>query len=141
MNIRSLTRGDGAVTGAALLLFIASFLDFYTADGVELPNAWETDRLGLVLPTVFLMGLLAAAVIVTGRFVPQVKLGGLSLAQWGVPLAVAALWASLWSLIVSPDQIDLGLGAILGFLATLVLAAAAVLTEQVPALKASLIPA
>ncbi|THA26645.1 hypothetical protein E4198_19985 [Streptomyces sp. RKND-216] len=148
MNIRSLTRGDGAVIGAALLLFIASFLDFYAADcegefcdGVEMPNAWDTERLGLVLPTLFLVGILAAALIVVGRFVPQVKFGGLTLSQWGVPLAVASLWSSLWSLIVGPEQVTMGVGAILALLATLVLAAAAVLTEQVPALKASLIPA
>lgn len=148
MNIRSLTRGDGAVIGAALLLFIASFLDFYTADcegdfcdSVEMPSAWDTDKLMVVLPAVFLIGVLGAAVIVAGRFVPQVKFGGLTLSQWGVPLAVASLWTSLWSLIVGPEGAQLGLGAILGFIAALVLAAAAVLTEQVPALKAPLLPA
>ena len=148
MNIRSLTRGDGAVIGAALLLFIASFLDFYTADcegdfcdGVEMPNAWDTDALLVVLPAVFLLGVLAAVVIVVGRFVPQVKVGGLTLSQFGIPLAVASLWSALWSMVVGPEQAQLGIGAILGLLATLVLAAAAVLTEQVPALKASLIPA
>jgi hypothetical protein len=148
LNIRSLTRGDGAVIGAALLLFIASFLDFYTADcegdfcdGVEMPNAWDTDALLVVLPAVFLLGVLAAVVIVVGRFVPQVKVGGLTLSQFGIPLAVASLWSALWSMVVGPEQAQLGIGAILGLLATLVLAAAAVLTEQVPALKASLIPA
>lgn len=148
MNIRSLTRGDGAVAGAALLLLIASFLDFYTADcggnslcEESIPNGWETDAVGIVLPAVFLLGVIAAALVVVGRFAPQVKIGGLTLAQFGVPLAVASLWSSLWSLIVAPDKVDLGIGAILALVFTLVLATAAVLTEQVPALKAPLLPA
>ena len=33
MNIRSLTRGDGVVIGAAVLLFIASFLDTFDKSG------------------------------------------------------------------------------------------------------------
>ncbi|MFR9674988.1 hypothetical protein [Streptomyces sp. TR06-5] len=148
MNIRSLTRGDGAVAGAALLLLIASFLDFYAIDcggnslcEQNVPNAWDTDRMGVILATVFLLGVISAVLIVVGRLMPQVKFGGLSLSQWGVPLTVAAFWSSLWSFVVVPDNVDYGAGSIVALLATLLLAAAAVLTEQVPALKAGLLPA
>ncbi len=46
MNIRSLTRGDGVVIVAAVLLFVASFLSTWSCDGsacagVELPMAWD----------------------------------------------------------------------------------------------------
>ncbi|MZD03980.1 hypothetical protein GTW43_02620, partial [Streptomyces sp. SID5785] len=47
VNIRSLTRGDGVVIGAAVLLFIASFLDIYDDQGTnyEMPNAWGSGPL------------------------------------------------------------------------------------------------
>ena len=44
VNIRSLTRGDGVVIGAAVLLFIASFLDTFDCSGGncdDVPNAWD----------------------------------------------------------------------------------------------------
>lgn len=151
MNIRSLTRGDGAVIGAAVLLFVASFLHFYSVDcgdlcdrldSSKIPNAWELDKLQLVLPAIFLLGVLAAVLIVVGRFLPEGrKVAGLTLPQAGTVLTVAALWNMIWSLISKQDGLTVGIGGWLALLATLVLAAAAVLTEQVPALKASLIPA
>lgn len=49
MNIRSLSRGDGVVIGAAVVLFIASFLDlsgFDCPSGVDCSgysaNAWDS---------------------------------------------------------------------------------------------------
>ncbi len=68
MNIRSLTRGDGVVIGAAVLLFIASFLDLYSIEGasdsVDIPSLWAS---GPVLLSVVLAGLIAAALIVVAR--------------------------------------------------------------------------
>ncbi|MFB7785119.1 hypothetical protein [Streptomyces vinaceus] len=141
MNIRSLTRGDGVVIGAAALLFIASFLDFYSATGLDLPSVWDTDVYRLALPTIFLLGFIAAGLLIAARFQPETrKLAGLPLAAWGTVLAVAAAWSSLWSLITSPSGADLGAGCIIAFLATLALAGVAVAGAKIPALAGGLVP-
>ncbi|MEV0409707.1 hypothetical protein AB0I68_02575 [Streptomyces sp. NPDC050448] len=141
MNIRSLTRGDGVVIGAAALLFIASFLDFYTATGVDAPSAWDTDSFGLALPAIFLLGFIAAGLLIAGRFQPESrKLAGLPLAAWGTVLAVAAAWSSLWALIITPSRLSIGAGCIIAFLAALALAGVAVAGEKVPALAGALMP-
>ncbi|MGW7441621.1 hypothetical protein [Streptomyces sp. NPDC054849] len=141
MNIRSLTRGDGVVIGAAVLLFIASFLDFYSATGVDVPSAWDTDVYRLVLPSVFLLGFIAAGLLIAGRFQPETrKVLGLPLAAWGTVLAVSAAWSALWSLITCPTGADLGAGAILAFLGTLALAGVALFSAKVPALAGQLVP-
>ncbi|MDX3224840.1 DUF5336 domain-containing protein [Streptomyces sp. ME19-01-6] len=146
MNIRSLTRGDGVVIGAAVLLFIASFLDFYSpdncgsyCDGIDMPNAWDADTLRFVLPSIILAGLLGAGLVVAGRFQPESrKVSGLTLGQWGAGLAVSAAWASLWSLFTVPDGGSMGPGAIISLLANLALAAGVILTPRLPALQAPL---
>ncbi|MGW3571257.1 hypothetical protein ACWDSL_46520 [Streptomyces sp. NPDC000941] len=149
MNIRSLTRGDGVVIGAAVLLFIASFLDFYSYScsgqycGGDAPsvNGWKSDFFP-VLPSIFLAGVLAAALIVSARFQPAGRnLFGLSLDQWGTALAVFAAWSSLWTIIGGPDGLDKGVGQILGLIANLALAAGALLTQRIPALKLPLMSA
>ncbi|WP_411105823.1 hypothetical protein [Streptomyces sp. cmx-4-9] len=141
MNIRSLTRGDGVVIGAAALLFIASFLDFYSAPSVDAPSAWDTDVYRLALPTIFLVGFIAVGLLLAGRFLPQGRqFAGLPLQAWGTVLAVAAAWASLWSLITCPTGADLGAGAILAFIATLALAGVALFGAKVPALAGALVP-
>lgn len=141
MNIRSLTRGDGVVIGAAALLFIASFLDFYSATGIDAPSAWDTDVYRLALPTIFLLGFIAAGLLVGGRFLPQSRqLAGLPLSAWGTVLSVAAAWSSLWSLITCPSGADLGPGCIIAFLATLVLAGVALAGAKIPALAGPLVP-
>ncbi|MFD5780717.1 hypothetical protein [Streptomyces sp. NPDC126933] len=141
MNIRSLTRGDGVVIGAAVLLFIASFLNLYesSAFGSEnAPNAW--DSLGTVM-SIHLAGVIAAALIVTSRALPQPrKIAGLDLGQFGIALAVFAAWTALWSLI-GLNGLSAGSGLILGFIAALLLAAGAVATPLVPALKVALVGA
>ncbi|MGV9272499.1 DUF5336 domain-containing protein [Streptomyces griseosporeus] len=153
MNIRSLTRGDGVVIGAAVLLFIASFLDLYSFDGVpdsvDLPSLWSS---GPVVLSVVLAGLIAAALIVLARGLPQtLKVAGLDLAQFGVAFAVFAAWSALGN-IFDPagggdnfdgvrDKTDAGVGLILALIATLVMAAVAVATPLVAALQAPLIPA
>ncbi|GAA3305474.1 hypothetical protein GCM10020295_59290 [Streptomyces cinereospinus] len=72
MNIRSLTRGDGVVIGAAVLLFIASFLDLYSIDGApdsyEIPGLWSS---GPVVLGVVLAGIIGAALVVVARGLPQ----------------------------------------------------------------------
>ncbi|MFE3556038.1 hypothetical protein ACFXKW_14365 [Streptomyces sp. NPDC059193] len=141
MNIRSLTRGDGVVIGAAVLLFIASFLDFYSTTGGDLPSAWDTDSYRLVLPSVFLIGFIAAGLLIAGRFQPETrKVLGLPLAAWGSVLAVSAAWSALWALITCPSQIDLGAGSIIAFLATLALAGVALFSAKVPTLAGPLLP-
>ncbi|MFF1709392.1 hypothetical protein [Streptomyces sp. NPDC058268] len=157
MNIRSLTRGDGVVIGAAVLLFIASFLNTLDADGGDsdkLPNAWEN---GNLLLSVYLLGIIGAALIVVGRALPQPrKVAGLDLGQLGVAFTIAAAWSSLGA-IFDADQSygfffdsslgggsggpDAGIGLILGLIAALVLAAAAVTTALIPALKTPLMGA
>ncbi|MGW0363275.1 DUF5336 domain-containing protein [Streptomyces sp. NPDC002990] len=141
MNIRSLTRGDGVVIGAAVLLFIASFLDFYSATGGDLPSAWDTDAYRLVLPSVFLIGFIAAGLLIAARFLPETrKVLGMPLSAWGTVLAVSAAWSALWSLITCPSSVDLGAGAIIAFLATLLLAGVAVAGAKIPALAGALVP-
>ncbi|MDJ0462863.1 DUF5336 domain-containing protein [Streptomyces sp. H27-C3] len=132
MNIRSLSRGDGVVIGAAVVLFIASFLDYTdTFDA----NAW--DSLGLLM-SIYLAGVIAATLIVVSRALPGRKVAGLDLGQFGVALAVFSLWTAFWTIL---DISDAGAGLILGLLATLVLAAGAVASPLVPALKAPLLSA
>ncbi|MDT3398699.1 hypothetical protein RKE29_18945 [Streptomyces sp. B1866] len=143
MNIRSLTRGDGVLIGAAVLLFIASFLDFYSVDchgqsGCPSYNGWSSDFFP-VLPAIFLTGLIGTGLIIGARFQPAGRnLLGLTLAQWGTAFTVAAAWSSLWTLAGGPDGLDKGVGEILGFIATLVLAGTALAADRIPALKAPL---
>lgn len=133
------------VIGAAVLLFIASFLDTIDDFGDDTPMAW--DNLGLVM-SVYVAGIAGAALIVVARGLPnQPKVLGIDLGQAGVVLTVASAWGALWSLIdpgtfvdggQNVPDIDAGAGLILGFIAALVLAAAAVATLVLPALKAPL---
>lgn len=141
MNIRSLSRGDGVVIGAAVLLFIASFLSLYSSSGlgsIDSPNAW--DSLGIVM-SIYLAGVIAAALIVVSHALPAPRvIVGLDLGQFGVALSIFAAWTALWSLL-GLDGLDAGSGLILGFIAALILAAAAVATPLVPALKVALVGA
>ncbi|WP_215455129.1 MULTISPECIES: hypothetical protein [unclassified Streptomyces] len=151
MNIRSLTRGDGVVIGAAVLLFIASFLDTFDGSGDDIPNAW--DNLGLVM-SMYVGGIIGAVLIVIARALPQPpKVVGLDLGQLGVALTIFAAWTSFWSIIdplgameeffgsFGGSEPESGAGLILGLIAALLLAAGAVATPLVPALKAALVGA
>ncbi|POX46617.1 hypothetical protein C3489_31465 [Streptomyces sp. Ru71] len=144
MNIRSLTRGDGVVIGAAVLLFIASFLDLSGCDApdpycnaADFPNAW--DSLGLGLGT-YLAGVIGAVLVVLARLQPggPRKLAGQDLGAFGTAVTVVVAWVLLWSLI---DSGNAGAGLILGFLAAAVLAGAAIATPLVRALQGPLVPA
>jgi hypothetical protein len=151
VNIRSLTRGDGVVIGAAVLLFIASFLDTFDGSGDDIPNAW--DNLGLVM-SMYVGGIIGAVLIVIARALPQPpKVVGLDLGQLGVALTIFAAWTSFWSIIdplgameeffgsFGGSEPESGAGLILGLIAALLLAAGAVATPLVPALKAALVGA
>ncbi|SFC67782.1 hypothetical protein SAMN05421773_10542 [Streptomyces aidingensis] len=131
-----------------MLLFIASFLTLREVDAGDFGgqdwNGWSSDWFP-VLPSVFLAGIIGAALIVMSRFVPppvQAKeYLGLRLDQWGVALSVTSFWAAFWTLIGAPDGVDNGAGMILGFIAALLLAAAAAATPMIPALKQPLLTA
>lgn len=153
MNIRSLTRGDGVVIGAAVLLFIASFLDVYSADqapsGFDFPSSWAS---GPIIMGVVLAGLIGAALVVASRLLPQLpKPAGLDLKQFGVAFTVFAAWSALGNVIDpasamnnfagATDTISAGTGLILLLVASLVMAGAAIATPLVPALQGALIPA
>ncbi|GAA2837214.1 hypothetical protein RMN57_12540 [Kitasatospora sp. CM 4170] len=148
MNLRALTRGDAAVAGAAVLLFIASFLPYWTVDcsgrycGDTSTNAWDSD-LFPILPSVFLLGIIAAALILVQRFqgaaATNRQVLGLRLDQWGIAFAVTALWTSIWALGGGPKGLDHGFGAWLAVIALIVLAGAAAAGPLVPALKAPLV--
>ncbi|MEU8968792.1 hypothetical protein AB0D11_05860 [Streptomyces monashensis] len=153
MNIRSLTRGDGVVIGAAVVLFIASFLSLYSIDGLsssQIPNAWSS---GPVMLGVILAGIIGAALIVVARGLPQVpKVAGLDLGQFGVAFTVFAAWSALGNIFDPAGGIDdigsgtsngfgAGTGLIIALIATLVMAGAAIATPLVPALQAALVPA
>ncbi|MEV0118456.1 hypothetical protein AB0H77_35295 [Streptomyces sp. NPDC050844] len=154
MNIRSLTRGDGVVIGAAVLLFIASFLDIFeiegASDSADMPNAWNS---GAFLMGVTLAGLIGAVCIVVSRGLPTPpKVLGLDLGHFGVAFTVAAAWSALGQ-IFDPaggfdnmgsggdSGLDAGVGTILSLIATLVMAAGAVLALTIPAFKAPLVGA
>ncbi|MEU6254043.1 hypothetical protein [Streptomyces sp. NPDC047043] len=146
MNIRSLTRGDGVVIGAAVLLFIASFLDTYGGDSSSIPNAW--DNLGLLM-SMYIGGIAGAVLIVVARALPQPpKVVGLELGPFGVALTVFSAWTALWTIFdpagsfnTGGYDVERGAGLILGLIAALVLAGAAVASPLVPALQAALVPA
>ncbi|MGX6740997.1 hypothetical protein [Streptomyces peucetius] len=141
MNIRSLTRGDGVVIGAAVVLFIASFLSFTSYDcpgggdcGPQM-NAW--DSLNIVM-SIYVGGIIGAALLILSRSMPGRKVAGIELGQFGVALTVFALWTMFWTII---DMNSAGAGAILGLLGTIALAGGAIATPLVPALKAPLVGA
>ncbi|MFC5800168.1 DUF5336 domain-containing protein [Streptomyces formicae] len=142
MNIRSLTRGDGVVIGAAVLLFIASFLDVISYDAevpLEPPSAWAT--LGNALG-VYMVGVIGAALIVIARGLPQPrKIAGIDLGQFGVAAAIITFWNFFWTIVDLGEGVSAGAGLILGLISSLILAAAAVATPLVPALKGALLPA
>ncbi|MFF7734872.1 hypothetical protein [Streptomyces sp. NPDC007984] len=155
MNIRSLTRGDGVVIGAAVLLLIASFLDLYSfdnvPDSVDLPMLWGS---GPVVFSVVLAGIIGAALVVVSRGLPQApKIAGIELGQFGAAITVFAAWSALGNIFdvtggydnIEGTNSDFlpspGIGMILALIATLLMAAAAIATPLVPALKAALLPA
>ena len=143
MNPRTVTRGDAALAAAALLLLISSFLPYYSADcgstGSCTANAWHGSFFPL-LPAVFFLGVIGAALVLVGRLVPQApKVAGIELAHWGTVLTVASLWSSLWSLFSTPSPLlSHSFGAYLGFLFALLTAGAAVATPLLPALATPL---
>ncbi|WP_128380993.1 DUF5336 domain-containing protein [Streptomyces cavernae] len=150
MNIRSLTRGDGVVIGAAVLLLISSFLDIYSVDGVsddaDFPNAWESAP---VLMGVVLAGIVGAVLVVLSRGMQLPKPAGVDLGQFGVAFAVFAAWSALANVFDPAGgadngggvAIDAGAGLILMLVGSVLLAAAAIATPLVPALKGALLPA
>ncbi|MDO0915358.1 DUF5336 domain-containing protein [Streptomyces sp. DT2A-34] len=140
MNIRSLTRGDGVVIGAAVLLFIASFLQLYSASGYDLDiTAWDNLRDGL---GIYMGGVIGGALIVVNRLLPQPrKVAGLDLGTVGAAFTILTAWSLFWTLVDVPEGGSAAAGLILGFLAALLLAAGAVAAPLVPALQAALIPA
>ncbi|MFB6896906.1 hypothetical protein [Streptomyces hydrogenans] len=143
MNIRSLTRGDGVLIGAAVVLFIASFLDTAGCDGpaaicdqIDFGNSWEASPLGW---GAFFLGIAGAALVVLSHGLPQPrKVLGLELGQVGAAFTVAAAWNLLMWVFESENA---GAGLILGVIAALVLAGAAVAAPMIPALKAPLVGA
>ncbi|MFF2381621.1 DUF5336 domain-containing protein [Streptomyces sp. NPDC058108] len=159
MNIRSLTRGDGVVIGAAVLLFIASFLSLFSIDSVSIgtqtikydsPSGWAS---GPFLLSVVLAGLAGAGLVVASRVLPRMpKVAGLDLTPFGVALTVFAAWSALGN-VFDPaggannigsggdGGVSAGVGLILSLVATLVMAAAAIATPLVPALQVGLVPA
>ncbi|WP_327716793.1 DUF5336 domain-containing protein [Streptomyces sp. NBC_00490] len=141
MNIRSLTRGDGVVIGAAVLLFISSFLKFYTVDGYSSISVTAWDNLGYGLGT-YMGGVIGAALIVVNRLLPQPrKVAGLDLGTVGAAFAVLVTWTLFWTLVDINDGSSAAAGLILGFIAALVLTGGAIATPLLPALQAALVPA
>ncbi|MFF0135061.1 hypothetical protein ACFYRN_01300 [Streptomyces sp. NPDC005227] len=140
MNIRSLTRGDGVVIGAAVLLFIASFLKLYSVSGFTVDTtAWDGLGSGL---GIYMGGVIGAALIVVNRCLPQPrKIAGLDLGTVGVAFTVLVAWITFWSLVDVPGSASPAAGTILGFIAALVLAGAAVATPLLPPLQAALVGA
>lgn len=154
LNIRSLTRGDGALIGVAVLLLISSFLPFFTPEGECSGDdcdygAWSRATFPM-LPTVHLLAIIAAGLFVLARALPEGrKLLGLAFDQWGTAFAVVVGWSGLWSMMSTlfpgssegediNDAIEFGVGAYLTILFALAFAAVGVLNTILPALKAPL---
>ncbi|MFC9397184.1 hypothetical protein ACFTWS_29055 [Streptomyces sp. NPDC057027] len=143
MNIRSLTRGDGVLIGAAVVLFIASFLGIAGCDAgaaicdkVDTPNSWEFSYLGW---GTFFVGIAGAALVVVSRSLPEPrKVVGLELGQVGTSFTVVSAWTLLMWIFEADNA---GAGLILGLIAALAVAGAAVAGPLVPALKAPLVGA
>jgi hypothetical protein len=161
VNIRSLTRGDGAVIGAAVLLLIASFMPFYSLDDCTQSgdscsvSSWHLALLP-TLPTVHLAALVAAALLFLARTSPseERKPLGLTLRQWAVAIAVFVGWSAIWSVVAElwynpsssgadtlNDHTNLSIGAWLTLLFGLAVAVLAVLSERSPALRGPLLGA
>ncbi|MDG9716023.1 DUF5336 domain-containing protein [Streptomyces sp. DH24] len=128
------------VIGAAVLLFIASFLDLYTVKGYSLDaTAWDNLGTGLGL---YVGGVIGAALIVVNRCLPQPrKVAGLDLGTVGAAFTVLVAWSLFWMLVDVGEGASAAAGLILGFIAALVLAGAAVATPLLPALQGGLVPA
>ncbi|OLZ69394.1 hypothetical protein AV521_17880 [Streptomyces sp. IMTB 2501] len=130
------------VIGAAVVLFIASFLTFqsYSAFGASASRkAWDDLGMGM---GIYMGAVIGAGLIVVNRCLPQPrKVLGLDLGQAGTGFGILAAWSLLWSLIDVPDGVSAGAGLILGFIAAAVLAGGAIATPLVPALQAALLPA
>nr|WP_202451819.1 hypothetical protein [Streptomyces sp. SID4948] len=143
-----MTRGDGAVIGAAVLLLIASFLPFFSykvsfAGAESSRNLWHSDFFP-TLPSVTLAALVAAAAVFlarSGQFAGR-QLLGLSLEQWAVAISLFVGWTAVWAtLFDNPDGLSKGAGNWLTLLFGVVIAVAAPLSNRLPALKAPLLPA
>lgn len=147
MNIRSLTRGDGAVIGAAVLLLIASFLPFFKADsqfgGDDSINTWDSNIFP-ILPSVTLTAVAAAGALLAvraGQFAGR-QLLGLSLEQWTIALSLFTGWTALWSVLFhNTDGVERGAGAWLTLIFGVGMAVVAPLSSRLPALKAPLVGA
>ncbi|GAB2716761.1 hypothetical protein [Kitasatospora kifunensis] len=129
-----------------MLLLISSFLPYFSIDCPQyVPSAscsssvWNSD-LFPILPSVYLLGIAAAALVLLQRFQGEAaktrQILGLRLDQWGVSFSVVALWTALWSLGAGSNH---SWGAYLGVISVLVLAGAAVAGPLVPALQAPLL--
>ncbi|CAL2060389.1 DUF5336 domain-containing protein [Streptomyces murinus] len=142
MNIRSLTRGDGVVIGAAVLLFIASFLDLYSYSAAGYSGSQSVwDNLGTGLGT-YMGAVIGAVLIVLNRCLPQPrKVLGLDLGVVGTAFTILSAWTLFWTLVDVQNGVDAGAGLVLGFIAALILAGAAVAGPLVPALQGALVPA
>jgi hypothetical protein len=145
VNIRSLTRGDGAVIGAAVLLLIASFLPFYSykspfGSSTSTSNLWHSDMFP-VLPSVTLTAIAAAAAVLASRS-PQFtgkQVIGLSFEQWAVALSIFSGWTAVWATLFADDHgYDKGVGMWLTLVFGLVIGVVAPLSGRLPQLKAPL---
>lgn len=141
------------VIGAAVLLFIASFLDVFSIDNagdMDLTTAWDS---GPLLLSVTFAGLIGAACIVLGRGLARApKIAGIELTHFGVAITVFAAWSALGQIFdpaggvnnlggSGADGPDAGIGLILSLIATLAMAGGAIASLIVPALKAPLVGA
>ena len=129
--------------GAAVVLFIASFLGTSSCeasasicDSIDIPNSWEISPLGWGS---FFLGIAGAALVVVSHGLPQQrKVAGLELGQVGATFTIASAWTLLMWVF---EATNAGAGLILGLIAALIAAGAAVAGPLVPALKAPLVGA
>jgi hypothetical protein len=117
----------GAVCGLGLL--VASFLPWYSADGVD-ATAWEAfSVIDLVLVATAIIAISVAAVVLTGLSVSYPPAGSAVTTGFGV----AALVCVLFRLIDPPaDGVDPAIGAWLGLVAAVGITVSGYLGMQEP---------
>ncbi|HEY8525809.1 MAG TPA: hypothetical protein VIL48_12630 [Acidimicrobiales bacterium] len=114
MNLSKLTRADRLIVLSALVFFVATFLDWFTADiagdmmGELDVNGWETEGAEFWVWLPFLLSLAMVAVVVIRRFSPQTRLPELAMG-WGQILFFAGVLAAglvLMKLLLGEDVPD-----------------------------------
>lgn len=131
---KSLTTRDIVVVAASVLVLVASFLPVYAIAGFSSGNAWDRGFL-VQLVLGYLAAVAVGVLLVLERFAgvdsPAGRFG-LSAAQLVAVLATVSVITFVLAWIAAPG---LGIGLVLGLLASIVLFVVVVFGNRIPALS------